>query len=177
MLATSSADKILEVRHEAPGSGMADGWARVTAHPGVATTTWRRSQPTALLTSRAASLPVTFWRRIPQDGEYPTYGPGGVRRRLRDRLHRIRVARGGGRLVRKAFYRAKLESPIMLSAPMDVQQKTFEDDENHTNRPPGLPKRVVHPDPRDWCSRYYRRIKHPVVLVGRGAKWRAQPTS
>ena len=32
--------------------------------------------------------------------------------------------------VRKAFYIAKMESrPVMLSAPMDIQQKAFEDDD------------------------------------------------
>ena len=50
--------------------------------------------------------------------------------------------------VRKAFYLAKLESrPIMLSAPMDVQQMAFEDDdEPYKPSSTVLPKRVVHPD-------------------------------
>ena len=50
--------KMLEVRHEGAGLGMADGWARVTRTPGVATTTCGpgvSQLATALLTaSRAA---------------------------------------------------------------------------------------------------------------------------
>ena len=55
--------KMLEVRHEGAGLGMADGWARVTRTPGVATTTCGpgvSQLATALLTaSRAACRPKT----------------------------------------------------------------------------------------------------------------------
>ena len=62
--------------------------------------------------------------------------------------------------MRKAFYIAKLESrPVMLSAPMDVQQMAFEDDdEPYKPSSTVLPKRIVHPDPaRDLKGRRHRR--------------------
>src|SRR6187402_2578248 len=62
--------KVHEVRHEGAGLGMADGWARVTHTPGVATATCGpgvSQLATALLTaSRAESPLVTFV------GEHPT---------------------------------------------------------------------------------------------------------
>src|SRR5205823_11283400 len=67
--------KMLEVRHEGAGLGMADGWARVTRTPGVATTTCGpgvTQLATALLTaSRAASPLVAFCGEFPSnDDEY-----------------------------------------------------------------------------------------------------------
>src|SRR5207237_9683272 len=53
--------KMLEVRHEGAGLGMADGWARVTRTPGVATTTCGPGDTqlaTALLTARRAASPL-----------------------------------------------------------------------------------------------------------------------
>src|SRR2546430_4478970 len=67
--------KMLEVRHEGAGLGMADSWARVTRTPGVATTTCGpgvTQLATALLTaSRAASPLVAFCGEFPSnDDEY-----------------------------------------------------------------------------------------------------------
>ena len=47
------------------------------------------------------------------------------------------------------FYTAKLESrPVMISAPMDVQQMTFEDDdEPYKPSSTLIPPRAVRPDP------------------------------
>src|ERR1700730_14026490 len=66
---------LLEVRHEGAGLGMADGWARVTRTPGVATTTCGpgvSQLATSLLTaSRAASPLVAFCGEFPSnDDEY-----------------------------------------------------------------------------------------------------------
>ena len=57
---------------------------------------------------------------------------------------------------------------------MDVQQMAFEDDdEPYKPSSTVLPKRVVHPDPVeiDKAADIIAGSKHPVVLVGRGAKW------
>src|SRR5205085_9732013 len=51
--------------------------------------------------------------------------------------------------VRKAFYLAKLESrPIMLSAPMDTQQKNMDDDEEYRLSSAILASDPVAPNPR-----------------------------
>ncbi len=53
--------KTLEVRHEGAGLGMADGWARVTRTPGVATTTCGpgvTQLATALVTASRAETPL-----------------------------------------------------------------------------------------------------------------------
>src|SRR5712691_4680845 len=70
--------KMLEVRHEGAGLGMADGWARVTRTPGVATATCGpgvTQLATALLTaSRAASPLVAFCgEHATTDDEYTQY--------------------------------------------------------------------------------------------------------
>ena len=61
---------MLEVRHEGAGLGMADGWARVTRTPGVATATCGpgvSQLATALLTASRAESPLVAFC-----GEYPT---------------------------------------------------------------------------------------------------------
>src|SRR6266436_8854516 len=69
---------LLEVRHEGAGLGMADGWARATHTPGVATATCGpgvTQLATALVTaSRAGSPLVAFCGEHPTtDDEYTQY--------------------------------------------------------------------------------------------------------
>ncbi len=173
--------KMLEVRHEGAGLGMADGWARVTRTPGVATTTCGpgvSQLATALLTaSRAASPVVAFCGEYPSnDDEYlQRMDQAAFAASCETGFIRITSPEVADDCVRKAFYLAKLESrPIMLSAPMDIQQKAFEDDdEPYKPSSTVLPKRVVHPDPAEIekAADIIAGAKHPVVLVGRGAKW------
>ncbi|MDP2706390.1 MAG: thiamine pyrophosphate-binding protein, partial [Burkholderiales bacterium] len=62
--------KSLEVRHEGAGLGMADGWARVTHTPGIATATCGpgvSQLATALLTASRAESPLVAFV-----GEHPT---------------------------------------------------------------------------------------------------------
>ena len=76
--------------------------------------------------------------------------------------------------VRKAFYLARLESrPIMLSAPMDVQQMPFDDDEPYQPSSTLFSRPAVRPDP-DALERAADIIagsQKPVIVVGRGAMW------
>src|SRR5438876_12273214 len=61
---------LLEVRHEGAGLGMADGWARATHAPGVATATCGpgvSQLATALLTASRAQSPLVAFC-----GEHPT---------------------------------------------------------------------------------------------------------
>ena len=173
--------KMLEVRHEGAGLGMADGWARVARTPGVATTTCGpgvTQLATALLTaSRAASPLVAFCGEFPSnDDEYlQRMDQAAFAASCETGFIRITSPEVADDCVRKAFYLAKLESrPIMLSAPMDIQQMAFEDnDEPYKPSSTVLPKRMVHPDPAEIekAADIIAGAKHPVVLVGRGAKW------
>lgn len=91
-----------EVRHEGGGLAMADGWARTDGNPGVCTTT---SGPgvaqlaTTLLVASRARTPMVAFV-----GEAPTGDDSYVRARTESR-------------------------PILLSAPMNIQQQSIDDDE------------------------------------------------
>jgi len=172
---------MLEVRHEGAGLGMADGWARVTRTPGIATTTCGpgvSQLATALITASRASSPIVAFC-----GEYPN-NDDEYNQRLDQAAFAAGCETGFIRItspdvaddsVRKAFYTAKLESrPIMLSAPMDVQQMAFEDDdEPYKPSSTILPKRVIHPDPDEIskAADLVAKAKKPVIIVGRGARW------
>ncbi len=153
--------KVHEVRHEGAGLGMADGWARVTHEPGVATATCGpgvTQLASALVTASRASSPLVAFC-----GESPTTDDEYVQRLDQSRFAaacetgfvRLVSPDGADDAVRKAFYLAKVESrPVMLSAPMDIQQKTFEDDDepykpSSTLFTPG----AVHPDTRSAGAR------------------------
>ena len=126
----------IEVRHEGVGLGMADGWRASHARPGVATATCGpgvTQLATALVTAARAESPVVAFV-----GEHPA-SDQDYHQRLNQAAFAAGCETGFIRLatpefadeaVRRAFYLAKLESrPIMLSAPMDTQQKEWDDDE------------------------------------------------
>ena len=172
---------MLEVRHEGAGLGMADGWARVTRTPGIATTTCGpgvSQLATALITASRASSPlVAFCGEYPNnDDEYnQRMDQAAFCAGCETGFLRVTSPDVADDCVRKAFYTAKLESrPIMISAPMDVQQMAFEDDdEPYKPSSTILPKRVVHPDPAEIskAADIIGKAKHPVIIVGRGARW------
>jgi len=173
--------KMLEVRHEGAGLGMADGWARVTRTPGVATATCGpgvSQLATALLTAARASSPLVAFV-----GEHPSNDD-----EYNQRLDNARFAAGcetgfvrintpdsADDAVRKAFYLAKLESrPIMLSAPMDVQQMAFDDgDEAYQPSFTLPPAHAPQPDPAalEQAAGIIAASRKPVILAGRGAVW------
>lgn len=172
--------KMLEVRHEGSGLGMADGWARVTHTPGVATATCGpgvSQLATAFLTASRAESPLVAFV-----GEHPTNDDEYNQRLDQARFAaaceagfvRLNSPDSADEVVRKAFHLARLESrPIMLSAPMDIQQKNFEDDEPYrpssTLFPPGVP----YPDPAalERAADIITESSKPVIIVGRGARW------
>ncbi len=172
--------KSLEVRHEGAGLGMADGWARVTRTPGIATATCGpgvSQLATALLTASRAESPLVVFA-----GEHPTNDDEYNQRLDQSRFAaacetgfvRLNTPDGADDAVRKAFYLAKLESrPIMLSAPMDIQQKEFDDDEPYRPSSTLMPSRIVRPDPAnlEQAADIIAASRKPVIIVGRGAKW------
>ena len=172
--------KMLEVRHEGVGLGMADGWARHTHTPGVCTATCGpgvTQLATALVTAARAESPIVAFV-----GEYPSTDQEYIQRFDQSRFAaaceagfvRVHTPDYADEAVRKAFYLAKLESrPILLSAPMDVQQKPFEDDEPYKPSSTLLPKRTVRADPGalEEAADIIAGAKKPVIVVGRGAMW------
>jgi acetolactate synthase-1/2/3 large subunit len=172
--------KTLEVRHEGAGLGMADGWARVTHTPGVATATCGpgvSQLATALLTASRAESPLVAFV-----GEHPTNDDEYNQRLDQARFAaacetgfvRLNSPDSTDEIVRKAFYLAKLESrPIMLSAPMDIQQKTFEDDEPYKPSSTLFTMRPTPPDPEalERAADIIAKSRKPVIVAGRGARW------
>jgi len=172
--------KSLEVRHEGAGLGMADGWARVSRTPGIATATCGpgvSQLATALLTASRAESPLVAFV-----GEHPTSDDEYNQRLDQSRFAaacetgfvRMNTPDAADDAVRKAFYLAKLESrPIMLSAPMDIQQKEFDDDEPYRPSATLMPSRTVRPDPAnlEQAADIIAGSRKPVIIVGRGAKW------
>jgi acetolactate synthase I/II/III large subunit len=172
--------QLLEVRHEGAGLGMADGWARATHNPGVASTTCgpgTSQLATALLVAARAESPLVAFC-----GEHPTSDDGYNQRLDQGRFAaacetgfvRLNSAESADDVVRKAFYLARLESrPIMLSAPMDLQQKNWDDDEAYQPSSTILPKRAVGPDAEslERALEIISAAKRPVIIAGRGARW------
>jgi acetolactate synthase-1/2/3 large subunit len=173
--------KIHEVRHEGAGLGMADGYARTTHTPGVATATCGpgvTQLATALVTaSRAHSPVVAFCGEAPStDEEYAQYmDQSKFAAACESGFVRLLAPDQADDAVRKAFYLAKTENrPVMLSCPMDIQQKTFEDDDEEYKPSSTLFTRgVVHPDAKalEQAADMIANAKKPVIVVGRGAQW------
>jgi acetolactate synthase-1/2/3 large subunit len=172
--------ELLEVRHEGAGLGMADGWARATHTPGVCTATCGpgvTQLATALVTAaRAQSRLVAFV------GEAPTTDEDYVQRFDQSRFAeaceagfvRVLSPDTAYDAVRRAFYEARLRSrPVLLSAPMDIQQQTMADDEEYVPSAAIVPSELVSPNP-DSIKRAADIISsaaRPIIIVGRGAMW------
>jgi len=172
--------ELVEVRHEGAGLGMADGWARSTHKPGIASATCgpgTTQLATAFVVAARAESPLVAFC-----GEHPT-NDDGYNQRFDNRGFAAVCETGFVRLnspesvddvVRKAFYMAQLESkPVMLSCPMDIQQKNFEDDDAYQTSATILPKRASGPD-AESVKRALELItsaKRPVIVAGRGARW------
>ena len=170
----------VEVRHEGAGLGMADGWARLTRNPGIATTTCGpgvTQLATALVTASRAESPLVVFC-----GEFPTSDAEYNQRLDQARFAaacetgfvRLATADDADDAVRKAFYLARSESrPIMLSVPIDIQQKEFEDDEPYQPSSTLLP--TVRPGPNaavvEAAAEMIAGSRKPVIVVGRGALW------
>src|SRR5207237_8993044 len=105
--------RMVEVRHEGAGLGMADGWARATHDVGVCTATCGpgvSQLATALVTASRASSPLVAFV-----AEYPTNDKGYVQRfdqsrfaeACETRFVRLTSADVTDDVVRQAFYLAK----------------------------------------------------------------------
>ncbi|MBV9579225.1 MAG: thiamine pyrophosphate-binding protein, partial [Chloroflexi bacterium] len=170
--------QLLEVRHEGAGLGMADGWARVTFTPGVCTATCGpgvTQLATALVTAaRAQSGLVAFVGESPTDDEdyIQRFDQSRFAEACEAGFVRVLSPETAYDAVRKAFYQAKLESrPILLSAPMDTQQKTMDDDEEYVPSSAILGSSRIQPNPDDLARAVdiLAGSSRPLLVVGRGA--------
>ena len=172
--------KMHECRHEGAALGMADGFARTTHTPGVATATCGpgvTQLATAFVTAARAQSPVVVFC-----GEYPTNDEDYIQYLDQSRFAeaceagfvRLAAAENTDETVRKAFYLAKLENrPIMLSCPMDIQQKEIDEDEPYKPSSTLFRPGAVHPDAAALAQAadIVGAAKKPVIVVGRGANW------
>jgi thiamine pyrophosphate-dependent acetolactate synthase large subunit-like protein len=169
---------LFEVRHEGAGLGMADGWARVTFSPGVCTATCGpgvTQLATALVTAARAQSPlVAFVGESPTDDEeyIQRFDQSRFAEACESGFVRVLSPETAYDAVRRAFYLAKMESrPIMLSAPMDTQQKNMEDDEEYVPSSALLLDSPIQPNPQALkrAADLIAASKMPLLVVGRGA--------
>jgi thiamine pyrophosphate-dependent acetolactate synthase large subunit-like protein len=172
--------RMLEVRHEGTGLGMADGWARATNTVGVCTATCGpgvTQLATALVTASRGGSPVVAFV-----GEHPTEDEEYVQRFDQSRFAaaceagfvRVNSPNTADDAVRKAFHMARVESrPVLLSAPMNVQQMNFEDSDPYEPCPPSAAPALMLPNQAalEQAADIIASSKKVVIIAGRGAMW------
>ncbi|MFC4055503.1 thiamine pyrophosphate-binding protein [Actinomadura syzygii] len=169
----------LEVRHEGAGLAMADGWARTDGQPGVCSTTSgpgvAQLATTLLVASRARTPLVVFVGEAPLGDE--SYVQRLDQKRFAEACEsgfvHLPKAENAYEAVQTAFYLARTESrPILLSAPMNIQQQAFDDDEEYTPSTALLARAkppFPHPDSIAEAADILVGAERPVIIVGRGA--------
>lgn len=169
-----------ETRHEGTALTMAEGWARATGQPGICAVTQGPG-----LTQLATALTVAVRAKVPMvvfAGDTALNDHDSVQQLDQQKFVDateagfvpLWSAAGTDDAVRTAFYRARVEGrPIVLNAPMDVQQQTYDGDldeyEPSTTLLPGIQR--VQPDPdrlRD-AARVIAESRKPVIVAGQGA--------
>jgi acetolactate synthase I/II/III large subunit len=168
-----------EVRHEGGGLAMADGWARTDGNPGVCTTTSgpgvAQLATTLLVAARARTPMVAFVGESPAGDD--SYVQRLDQRKFADACEAgfVHLAKAdiAFEAVQTAFYRARTESrPILLSAPMNVQQQAFDDDEEYVPSTALLAHAApIFPNPAATAAAadVLAGAQRPVIIVGRGA--------
>lgn len=175
---------VYEVRHEGAGLAMADGWARLNGlasmagTPGVCTATGgpgtTQLATTMVCASRARTPLVAFCGDTPWGTLDSVQGLDQERFAAAVECGFVRVNTPdlAYEAVQKAFYLARVGSrPVMLSAAMDVQQMTIDDDDEYQPSSALLNVARMSPSP-DLIAAAVDRLataEHPVIIVGRGA--------
>jgi acetolactate synthase-1/2/3 large subunit len=171
--------ELLEVRHEGAGLAMADGFGRIAGVPGVCTATSgpgvAQLATTLLVAARARTPLVAFvGQTVAGDDEAPQRLD---QRKFADACEcafvPVTSADDAYEAVQKAFYLAKTESrPVMLNAPMDVQQQSVDEDDQYVTSDELIKPYTVYPDPAKIAeaAEVVARSRKPVIVVGRGAQ-------
>lgn len=171
--------ELYDVRHEGASAAMADGWARVTGETGVCSTTcgpgFAQISTTMMVASRAGTPLVAFCGDTPEGDE--DHNQRMDERRFAEAMEcgfvRVHNPDQAFHAVQQAFCRAKLEQrPVVLSAPMDVQDAPFEEAEQYIPSAAVLPPAGPYPNPIavNQALAMVQASERPVIIVGRGAK-------
>jgi thiamine pyrophosphate-dependent acetolactate synthase large subunit-like protein len=169
-----------ETRHEGTALTMAEGWARARGQPGVCTVTQGPGLTqlgTALTVAVRSKVPMVVFagdtalsdhdsvQQLDQQKFVDATGAGFVP---------LWSAAGVDDAVRQAFYQARVESrPVVLNAPMDVQQQTYDGEgDEYAPSTTLLPcTQRVRPDPDQLreAARVIAESRKPVIVAGLGA--------
>lgn len=171
--------ELLEVRHEGSGLAMADGWARGTSTPGVASTTSgpgvtqlatslvcasRARTPMVLFCGEASRGDLTATQYLDQQKFAEGVECGFV--------HVLTPAKAQD-AVRRAFWLARTTSrPVMVSAPTDVQLAEYDGAPVYvpSTQLVDVSPRIPDPSRIRQAATIIEDSKRVVVLVGRGAR-------
>jgi acetolactate synthase I/II/III large subunit len=172
--------RLYEVRHEGSGLGMADGWARAAGRPGVVTATsgpgTSQLATSMIVASRARTPLVAFCGETALGDESAVQYLDQRRFAAAIECGFVHVTRADAarEAVQRAFYVARSESrPVMLSAPIDVQQQEYGDDAGEYVPSTSLLDRPrLRPDPArvGLAGDIIRASKRVVIIAGRGAR-------
>ena len=172
--------KKIDVRHEGVACGMADGWARATRTTGFCTTTEGpgvTQLATALVTASRANVPLVAYVGECAASDHENQQQLDQARfaaACETSFVRVESPDTVDASVRKAFYVAKVESrPVMLSAPVDIQKMSYDDDEPYKPSSTFISMGIVHPDPQglQQAADIIATSRKPVIVVGQGAMW------
>jgi len=170
--------RVYDVRHEGAGLAMADGWSRVTGKPGVMTVTHGpgvAQLPTSLIVASRNRSPVVIFAGDRPDGDSHTQTLDQRRLVEASECGFVKVASPevAHDAVRKAFYLARTQSrPIVLDAPVDVQEMEFDGPETYEPSTSVLPRmQRISPDAAGIAeaANIIMSSKKPVIIAGRGA--------
>lgn len=171
--------RLYEVRHEGSGLGMADGWARTAGRPGVVTTTsgpGTAQLATSMIVAARAHTPlVAFCGETPWGDESAVQYLDQRRFAAAVECDFVHVSRPdlAHEAVQRAFWTARTRSrPVMVSAPVDVQVKEYEEAGPYVPSTDLIDTARLLPDPAriEQAAGIVRAAKKVVVIAGRGAR-------
>jgi acetolactate synthase-1/2/3 large subunit len=170
--------KAVHARHENSACAMADGYARRTGRVGIVTTTCGPGYTnlmTALTSAvRRRSPLIVFAGDTPLSGAF--HGQWLDQRPLAEAVGaRFMALRDPERIaidIRDAFYYARHERrPVVISAPMDVQNRMLPRVPDYAPSETALPRaQRLHPDPEivAEAAALLRAAKRPIIVGGEG---------
>ena len=172
--------RLYEARHEGSALGMADGWARATGGVGVVTATsgpgTSQLATSMVVASRARTPLIAFCGETALGDESAVQYLDQRRFAAAIECGFVHVTKADSALeaAQRAFYIARSESrPVMLSAPIDVQQQeSSEDEADYVPSTRLLDRPRLLPDPA--CLKLAGDIiagsERVVIIAGRGAR-------
>jgi thiamine pyrophosphate-dependent acetolactate synthase large subunit-like protein len=171
--------RVYNARHEGGALGMADGWARATGQPGIATTTCgpgvTQLSTTVIVASRARTPIVAFCGETAVGDDDDTQFLNVERYAAAVECGFVRVAKPEMAFdaVQRAFYLARSQSrPVILSAPEDVQRCEFDDEQTYVPAMRLIGDSRLAPSPADVekAAKLIGASERVVVVVGDGAR-------